>query len=133
MLQNIFYCYILNVFINYILLYVYNLAFVEQVKLFEFYQQFLKSKQMNTQPHSKIAQHFLDITNEICPMTFVKTKLMIEKMSRNDVLEVRLKGKEPLTNVPRSVLEYGHMVLHLEPEHDDQNPLGIHRLLIKKV
>jgi TusA-related sulfurtransferase len=88
---------------------------------------------MNTQPRSQIAQHFLDITNEVCPMTFVKIKLIIEKMPRNDVLEVRLKGKEPLTNVPRSILEFGHMVLYLEPEHGDQNPLGIHRLLIRKI
>lgn len=87
---------------------------------------------MNTQSHSQIAQHFLDITNEICPMTFVKTKLMIEKMPKNDVLEVRLKGKEPLTNVPRSVIEYGHTVLYIKPENGDQNPLGIHRLMIRK-
>ena len=66
-------------------------------------------------------------------MTFVKTKLMIEKMPKNDVLEVRLKGKEPLINVPRSILEYGHTILNLEPETNDQNPLGTHRLLIRKI
>jgi TusA-related sulfurtransferase len=87
---------------------------------------------MNTQQRSQIAQHFIDITTEICPMTFVKTKLMIEKMPQNDILEVRLKGKEPLINVPRSVLEYGQIILNLEPESDDQSPLGIHRLLIRK-
>ena len=88
---------------------------------------------MKTAHPSKSAQHFIDITNEICPMTFVRTKLMIEKIPQNDVLEVRLKGKEPLINVPRSVLEYGHTILYLQPEFDTQNSYGIHRLLIKKV
>ena len=88
---------------------------------------------MNKLDRSQIAQHFIDITNEICPMTFVKTKLMIEKIPQNEILEVRLKGKEPLINVPRSVLEYGHIILYLEPVSDDKAPLGIHRLLVKKV
>ena len=93
----------------------------------------IRNKHMNTQHRSQLAQHFIDITNEICPMTFVKTKLMIEKIPHNDILEVRLKGKEPLTNVPRSVLDYGHIILSLEPESNDQCPLGLHRLLIKKI
>jgi hypothetical protein len=58
---------------------------------------------------------------------------MIEKIPQNDILEVRLKGKEPLINVPRSVLEYGHIILYLQPEFDSQSSYGIHRLLIKKV
>ena len=88
---------------------------------------------MNTQRRSQMAQHFIDITNEICPMTFVKVKLMIEKMAKNEILEIHLKGKEPLINVPRSVIEHGHIILSLEPEFDDQAPSDTHRLLIKKV
>ena len=53
---------------------------------------------------------FLDITTEICPMTFVRTKLMIEKMSQGDVAEVLLQGAEPLENVPRSVEEMGNII-----------------------
>ena len=64
---------------------------------------------MDPQNRSQIAQSFIDITDEICPMTFVKIKLIIEKMPKNNVLEVRLKGKEPLINVPRSVREHGLM------------------------
>lgn len=74
----------------------------------------------------------MDITAEICPMTFVKTKLRIEKISVGDILEVRLKGKEPLTNVPRSVREHNHTVLSLEPEDTDQGAFGIHRLRLQK-
>ena len=92
----------------------------------------MKSTQMTTQQNAQSEQHFIDITDEICPMTFVKAKLMIEKIPQGDVLEVRLKGKEPLTNVPRSVLEHGHLILSMEPESVDQNGLGVHRLLIEK-
>ena len=69
---------------------------------------------------------FLDITAEICPMTFVKTKLLIESMQPGQVAEVRLKGKEPLENVPRSVRDYGHEIISLEPEDPDRPAGGIH-------
>ena len=75
---------------------------------------------------------FLDITAEICPMTFVKTKLLIESMQPGQVAEVRLKGKEPLENVPRSVRDYGHEIVSLEPEDPDRPAGGIHRLILKK-
>ena len=52
-------------------------------------------------------EHYLDITDQICPMTFVRTKLLIEKMSSGDRATVRLQGAEPLQNVPRSVREHG--------------------------
>ena len=73
----------------------------------------------------------LDITSQLCPMTFVRTKLAIEKMADGAVLEVRLKGAEPLINVPRSVRDHGHEVLSLEPE-PGESETGVHRLLIRK-
>jgi len=73
--------------------------------------------------------HQIDITNLICPMTFVRTKLMIEKINVGEVLEVRLKGVEPLANVPRSARQHGHDVLSITPEDglDD-----VHIILIRK-
>lgn len=77
------------------------------------------------------SDYFLDITDDVCPMTFVRTKLMIEKMQPGESLEVRLQGKEPLENVPRSVREIGHEVVSITPE-DAGDPLsGIHRLVLK--
>ena len=81
---------------------------------------------------STSSAHFIDITAEVCPMTFVKTKLMIEKIPAGETLEVRLQGKEPLTNVPRSAKEHGHEIVSLTPESEDQGEHGIHRLFIKK-
>ena len=62
------------------------------------------------------ADYFLDITNDVCPMTFVRTKLLIENMQPGETALVRLKNAEPLENVPRSVREIGHEVLSLEME-----------------
>jgi TusA-related sulfurtransferase len=65
-------------------------------------------------------------------MTFVKTKLVIEKMQSGDTLLVRLKGFEPIRNVPRSVKELGHCILSIDPELGEAAD-GIHRLrLVKK-
>ncbi|MEZ5826609.1 MAG: sulfurtransferase TusA family protein [Geminicoccaceae bacterium] len=53
----------------------------------------------------------IDITSESCPMTFVRTKLAIEKMNKGEVLAVLLKGEEPRRNVPRAVRDHGHAVI----------------------
>jgi len=74
----------------------------------------------------------LDITGDVCPMTFVKTKLMIERMAAGQVAVVRLKGHEPLSNVPRSLTEYGHEILSLTPEDPKGPSDGVHRLLFRK-
>lgn len=70
---------------------------------------------------------FLDITHLVCPMTFVRTKLTIEKMNPGQVLEVRLNEGEPLINVPRSVEEMGHAVASLEREPGET---AIYRLIV---
>jgi tRNA 2-thiouridine synthesizing protein A len=69
----------------------------------------------------------IDITNEICPMTYVRTRLALDKMTPGQTLLVRLKGQEPLKNVPRTAKEQGHEVLSL-----DTDPDGISRLLIRR-
>lgn len=75
---------------------------------------------------------YLDITREVCPLTFVKTKLLIERLSPGQTAEIRLKGAEPLENVPRSVREHGHEVLSLEPEDDATDGTGVYVLRIRK-
>ena len=71
--------------------------------------------------------HHLDITPYVCPMTFVRTKLLMERMKPGEVAEILLSGGDPLENVPRSVFERGYEVISLEPESDD-----IYKLIIKK-
>lgn len=87
---------------------------------------------MNSQNYPP--DYFLDITEDVCPMTFVKVRLQIEKMNADEILEIRLKGAEPLKNVPDSVTELGHRVLSLAWENAEfaDNPEEISRLLVKK-
>lgn len=82
-------------------------------------------------PEVKTTDYYLDITGDVCPMTFVKTKLTVERMSPGQTLEVRLNDGEPLENVPRSLRELGHEILEIAPE--DADPFGrIHRLRLRK-
>ncbi|MFY1829968.1 sulfurtransferase TusA family protein [Myxococcus fulvus] len=69
----------------------------------------------------------LDITREVCPMTYVRTKLRLEALEPGALLEVFLRGSEPLKNVPRSAREEGHEVVSLEARDD-----GTHRLVLRK-
>ena len=52
----------------------------------------------------------LDITALRCPMTWVRTKLELERMAPGEALEVRCPPGEALENVPRSAREAGHAV-----------------------
>jgi TusA-related sulfurtransferase len=71
--------------------------------------------------------HFLDITAEKCPMTFVRMKLKLEQLASGDLLEVRFAGAEPLKNLPRNASDEGHDVLAITPDEG-----GAFRLLIRK-
>ncbi|CAN5908296.1 hypothetical protein BH11PSE3_BH11PSE3_15090 [soil metagenome] len=51
-------------------------------------------------------------------MTFVRTKLKLERMQPGEILTVRLRGEEPLGNVPRAAREEGHTILSIEPSGD---------------
>lgn len=76
-----------------------------------------------------MAEYYLDITREVCPITFVKTKLLIERMPPGEIAEVRLNDGEPLENVPRSLAELGHEVLELTPEDEGAS---VFRLRVRK-
>lgn len=67
----------------------------------------------------------LDITDQTCPMTFVRTKLALERMTRGQLLKVVLHGDEPRRNVPNAVLDHGHEVLSLDPMERDRWALWV--------
>ena len=52
-------------------------------------------------------------------MTFVRTKLKLERMRPGEVLSVRLRGDEPLRNVPRAARDEGHSILGIVADGDD--------------
>lgn len=70
---------------------------------------------------------FLDITTEVCPLTFVRAKLRLEKLPPGAVLAIRLKGGEPLRNVPRALGDEGHEILSLTAEEEDAHLLRVRR------
>ncbi|MCW3474636.1 sulfurtransferase TusA family protein [Limobrevibacterium gyesilva] len=69
----------------------------------------------------------LDITAEVCPMTFVKTRLALDRLASGQTLLVLLRGEEPRRNVPRTATEQGHAVLTQETD-----PAGLTRLLLRR-
>jgi TusA-related sulfurtransferase len=54
--------------------------------------------------------HSLDVSALRCPMTWVRTKLALERLEPGQTLEVRVPAGEALENVPRSAREAGHDV-----------------------
>jgi TusA-related sulfurtransferase len=73
------------------------------------------------------ADHRLDITSYVCPMTFVKTKLQLEEMETGEKLALKIRRGESYNNVTRSVRDEGHAILDERPV-DDQ----VVTLLIEK-
>lgn len=64
------------------------------------------------------ADEFLDITDVVCPMTFVKTKVALEDLDDGQILELHLNDGEPIQNVPRSLKDDGHKILELANNDD---------------
>jgi tRNA 2-thiouridine synthesizing protein A len=69
----------------------------------------------------------LDITGEVCPMTYVRTRLALDRLAPGQALLVLLRGEEPRRNVPRSALEQGYEVLSAEDGAD-----GVTRVLLRR-
>jgi TusA-related sulfurtransferase len=69
----------------------------------------------------------LDITGEVCPMTFVRTKLALEQLAIGEILRIRLRDGEPRHNVPRAVRDHGHEIISLAPLDGDQFELCIRK------
>ncbi|MSQ15205.1 MAG: sulfurtransferase TusA family protein [Dehalococcoidia bacterium] len=56
----------------------------------------------------------LDLRGEVCPYTFVKSKLAIEDMEIGEVLQVILDHMEAVDNVPKSMTNEGQQVLGVD-------------------
>jgi TusA-related sulfurtransferase len=54
--------------------------------------------------------HALDVSALRCPMTWVRTKVELERLESGQTLEVTLPPGEAVENVPRSAREAGHAV-----------------------
>ena len=70
----------------------------------------------------------VDVTDVVCPVTFVKTKVALDELDEGQILQVHINDGEPVQNVPRSIKEEGHKVLKLIDNED-----GTYELFIEKV
>lgn len=70
----------------------------------------------------------VDITDVVCPTTFVKAKVALEELDDGQILSIKLNDGEPVQNVPRSIKEEGHQILKLNDNED-----GTYELIVKKV
>ena len=70
----------------------------------------------------------VDITDKVCPMTFVKAKVTMDELEDGGILAIRMNDGEPVQNVPRSMKEEGHKILKLQDNED-----GTYTLYVRKV
>lgn len=70
----------------------------------------------------------VDITDVVCPTTFVKAKVALEELDDGQILAVRMNDGEPVQNVPRSIKGEGHQILKLTANED-----GTYTLIVRKV
>ncbi|MDO4344884.1 MAG: sulfurtransferase TusA family protein [Eubacteriales bacterium] len=75
-----------------------------------------------------IVDEQVDITDKVCPMTFVKAKVCMDELEDGEVLAIRMNDGEPVQNVPRSMKEEGHKILKLIDNED-----GTYTLYVRKV
>lgn len=70
----------------------------------------------------------VDITDKVCPLTFVKAKVTLDELDDGQILAIRMNDGEPVQNVPRSIKEEGHQILKLSDNED-----GTYTLFVRKV
>ena len=81
------------------------------------------AKEMAGEP----ADQELDVTKDVCPMTFVRVRLALDRMLPGQTLHVRLIGSEPAENVPRTAVGLGHRVISKTVDLD-----GVVSLLLQR-
>ena len=60
----------------------------------------------------------VDITDVVCPTTFVKAKVALEELDDGQIISIHMNDGEPVQNVPRSIKEEGHQILKLINNED---------------
>jgi tRNA 2-thiouridine synthesizing protein A len=70
-------------------------------------------------------KRILDVTADTCPMTFVRTRLALERLTPGEHLEVHVRGTEPMDSVPRMAERQGHRILSKTASLSDSSVLEI--------
>ena len=63
---------------------------------------------------NQIPDEYMDLRGIPCPINFVRTKLKLEQMKKNSLLEVWLDPGEPIEQVPDSLVMEGYKLEKIE-------------------
>ena len=74
---------------------------------------------------------FIDITDVVCPITFVKVKVALEDLEDGQILEIRINDGEPIQNVPRSLKDENHKILEVNDNEDGTFTLFVEKSGLK--
>lgn len=55
--------------------------------------------------------HHLDLTEERCPTTFIRVKMLLKKMQKGETACVQLADAETIATLPDSLRKLGYVVL----------------------
>ncbi len=69
---------------------------------------------------SESKKRHLDLKGEVCPYTFVKSKLIIEEMEVGEILEVCVDHAPAAKNVPRSMEMEGQEVVEISQTRENE-------------
>jgi tRNA 2-thiouridine synthesizing protein A len=69
----------------------------------------------------------IDVSGLRCPMTWVHTRLALERLQAGQVLEVVLGPGEMLRNIPRNARDEGHGVEEPAPFPGDRHLLRVRK------
>ncbi|MDA8442187.1 MAG: sulfurtransferase TusA family protein [Peptococcaceae bacterium] len=76
---------------------------------------------------TQAADACVDITDVVCPITYVKAKVALEELAPGKVLAVRMKAGETIQNVPRSFKDEGHKVVQVISNEDNTYTVWVER------
>jgi len=74
-----------------------------------------------------VSDKFIDISEEVCPMSFVLTKLAIDELSDGQVLELICQAGEPVRNISIQLKEEGHTIVSVKKEGEKHFRLQVRK------
>lgn len=69
---------------------------------------------MNQESKTIQADRVVELRHEVCPFTFIKSKLALEEMQPGQILQVIVSHAPAAENVPRSMENEGHEIISVE-------------------
>lgn len=61
---------------------------------------------------------YVDVTDVVCPVTFVKVEVALEEIEPGQLLSIKLNEGEAIQNIPRSLKNDGHLVTSVTRNSD---------------